>query len=111
MERAGFPFASDDVQMEFTMLDPYVRTFLKHNNKGLYSVTFKAPDVYGVFSFKVNYHHVGYSSLSLKTIYPVRPFRHDEYERFIKTANPYYLSSLSMVVGVGILTVFLLFTK
>jgi len=105
------PFQSKDVQLEFTMLDPYVRIRLTPDKLGYFSTIFVLPDVYGVFSFKVNYHQIGYTSLSLKTIQSVRPFRHDEYERFIKTAYPYYASSISMIAGVFVLFVFLLFSK
>jgi len=105
------PFHSENVQLEFTMLDPYVRLPLKADKAGRFSVTFIVPDVYGVFSFEVDYYQIGYTSLSLKTIQSVRPFRHDEYERFIKTAWPYYVSTWSMLGGVFLLFVFLLFTK
>jgi len=105
------PFQSNNVQLEFTMLDPHVRVFLKPDKSGHFSSTFTVPDVYGVFSFKVNYHQIGYTSLSLKTIQSVRPFRHDEYERFIFTATPYYTSATSMLGGVLILFIFLLFSK
>jgi len=84
------PFVVDDVQLEFIMLDPYIRTFLKSNPKGHYKATFKLPDVYGVFTFKVDYQKQGYTSLELITRTPVRPFRHNEYDRFIPTAYPYY---------------------
>jgi len=105
------PFQSNNVQLEFSMLDPYVRIPLKANKTpGLYTATFKAPDVYGVFSFKVDYFELGYSSLSLKTIQSVRPFRHDEYPRYIKTAYPYYTSATIMLAGVFVLFVFLLFS-
>jgi oligosaccharyltransferase complex subunit beta len=104
------PFQSNNVQLEFSMLDPYVRTPLK-SDKGIFSTTFKAPDVYGVFSFKVDYHELGYTSLSLKTIQSVRPFRHDEYPRFIMTAYPYYTSATLMLGGVFVLFVFLLFSR
>lgn len=33
--------------------------------QGLYYTSFKVPDVYGVFQFKVDYHRLGYTSLSL----------------------------------------------
>jgi oligosaccharyltransferase complex subunit beta len=105
------PFQSNNVQLEFSMLDPYLRIPLKADKTGLFTTTFTAPDVYGVFSFKVDYHELGYTSLSLKTIQSVRPFRHDEYPRFIKTAFPYYLSSMIMLGGVFILFVVLMFTK
>lgn len=44
------PFEASDVQVEFIMLDPYIRTSLKYAN-GKHSVQFKTPDVYGVFKF------------------------------------------------------------
>jgi len=93
------------------MLDPYVRTLLKGDDKGKYSVIFTVPDVYGVFSFKLDYRRMGYTNINLKNIKSVRPFRHDEYPRFLSMAYPYYLSSVSMVFGVFLLTVFLIFTK
>jgi oligosaccharyltransferase complex subunit beta len=105
------PFQSNNVQLEFSMLDPYIRTPLKSDKSGIFSTTFKSPDVYGVFSFKVDYHELGYTSLSLKTIQSVRPFRHDEYPRFIMTAYPYYTSATLMLGGVFVLFVFLLFSR
>lgn len=45
------PFVADDLQLEFIMLDPYVRTKLKHTSEAKYSVVFKVPDVYGVYKF------------------------------------------------------------
>lgn len=30
---------------------------------------------------------------------PVRPFRHNEYERFVPAAYPYYASAFSMLAG------------
>jgi oligosaccharyltransferase complex subunit beta len=105
------PYQSNNVHLEFSMLDPYIRTPLKADKTGLFTTTFKAPDVYGVFSFKVDYHELGYTSLSLKTIQSVRPFRHDEYPRFIKTAYPYYTSATIMLVGTFFLFTFLMFSK
>jgi len=63
------------------------------------------------FSFKVDYRRQGYTNIYLKNIKSVRPYRHDEYPRFIYMAYPYYLSAISMAAGVVILTIFLLFTK
>ncbi|GER50391.1 glycosyltransferase 48 kDa subunit-like protein [Striga asiatica] len=72
--------------------EPYVADDLQ----GLYYTSFKVPDVYGVFQFKVEYQRLGYTSLSLAKQIPVRPFRHNEYERFITAAYPYYGASFSM---------------
>ncbi|OQR90286.1 dolichyl-diphosphooligosaccharide-protein glycosyltransferase 48kD subunit, partial [Thraustotheca clavata] len=91
------PFAADDVQLEFVMLDPHVRKTMSHNKKGHFSVTFTAPDVYGIFQFRVMYRRVGYTTLHFTTQVSLRPYKHDEYERFIPAAFPYYASAFSMI--------------
>lgn len=93
------PYAGDDVQLQFYMMSPYVLKTLTHNGLGLYTTSFQVPDVYGVFQFKVDYNRLGYTSLSLSKQIPVRPFRHNEYERFIMAAYPYYSSCFSMMFG------------
>ncbi|KAK6136822.1 hypothetical protein DH2020_029417 [Rehmannia glutinosa] len=91
------PYLADDLQVQFYMMSPYVLKTLSTDQKGLYYTSFKVPDVYGVFQFKVEYQRLGYTSLSLSKQIPVRPFRHNEYERFIPAAYPYYGASFSMV--------------
>lgn len=152
------PFKADDVQMEFVMLDPYVRTFLSHDGKGRYSVQFTIPDVYGVYKFRILYRRPGYSTIAVNTpvgramgissthiylytpsappIHPsgpasispaccrgwpslcltvcqvsIRPFHHDEYERFILSAYPYYSSAFSMMAGFLVFGVFFLYSR
>eukprot|EP01121_Diplochlamys_sp_Union-15-3_P003498 TRINITY_DN1339_c0_g1_i3.p1 TRINITY_DN1339_c0_g1~~TRINITY_DN1339_c0_g1_i3.p1 ORF type:complete len:435 (-),score=81.64 TRINITY_DN1339_c0_g1_i3:60-1364(-) len=105
------PFVTNDVQLEFIMLDPYVRTFLKPDAKGHYSVEFKLPDVYGIFTFKLNYAKKGYTTLELIERVPVRPYRHNEYERFIPTAFPYYAGIFSMMIGLFFFSTFFLYSK
>lgn len=53
-----------DMQLEFTMLDPHVRTSLPPvaGAPGTYSVTFRAPDRHGVFKFIVDYKRKGCAS-------------------------------------------------
>lgn len=91
------PFLADDVQLEFQMLDPYVRLTMKHDAAGRYSVDFKVPDVYGIFQFKVTYRRKGFTALAYAEQVTVRPFRHNEFERFIVQAYPYYASSFAMM--------------
>ncbi|THU64351.1 hypothetical protein C4D60_Mb01t25580 [Musa balbisiana] len=105
------PYLADDVQVQFYMMSPYVLKTLSTDQKGLYSTSFKVPDVYGVFQFKVDYQKLGYTSLSLSKQIPVQPFRHNEYARFITTAFPYYGASFSNMVGFFIFTVFYLYNK
>jgi len=90
------PFVATDVQLEFVMIDPYIRTTLKNDGKGHYTASFKLPDVYGVFKFRLNYHKKGYSNIELEQQVSVHPFRHNEFERFIDVAFPYYISAFSV---------------
>ncbi|KAK3867607.1 hypothetical protein Pcinc_026962 [Petrolisthes cinctipes] len=94
------PFNTTDLQMEFVRIDPFVRVTMIPNSEGVFSVTFKVPDVYGVYQFKVEYNRVGFTRLFNTTQVSVRPFTHLEYERFIECAYPYYASAISMMVGV-----------
>lgn len=113
-ERVGgqwVPFKANDVQLEFIMLDPYVRTNLTHDGKGKYSTSFQLPDVYGVFTFKVDYQRPGYTPISAISRVPVRPFRHDQYERFIPSAFPYYAGAFSMLGGLFIFSIVFLYHK
>jgi len=93
------PFKQNDVQLEFVMLDPYIRKTLRHDGKGRYSLIFRAPDVYGVFKFRINYNRLGYSNLEVAEVVPVHPYRHNEYDRFIPVAYPYYFASFSLMAG------------
>ena len=50
-----------DMQLEFTMLDPHIRTSLPSvkDEPGMYSVTFRVPDRHGVFKFNVDHKRKG----------------------------------------------------
>ncbi|KAL8549752.1 hypothetical protein ACS0TY_008550 [Phlomoides rotata] len=105
------PYVAKDVQVQFYMMSPYVLKTLSTNQKGLYHTSFKVPDVYGVFQFKVEYHSLGYTTLTLSKQIPVRPFKHNEYERFITTAFPYYGASFSMMAGFFVFSAVYLYNK
>ncbi|GFR51513.1 hypothetical protein Agub_g13928 [Astrephomene gubernaculifera] len=105
------PYKSDDIQLEFTMLSPYIRLPLQHDNQGTFSLRFKVPDVYGVFKYDIDYSRRGYSYIKLTHQVPVRPFKHNEYERFLTCAYPYYASALSMMAGFFGLGFFYLYHK
>eukprot|EP00204_Picochlorum_oklahomense_P002003 CAMPEP_0118798328 /NCGR_PEP_ID=MMETSP1161-20130426/729_1 /TAXON_ID=249345 /ORGANISM="Picochlorum oklahomensis, Strain CCMP2329" /LENGTH=370 /DNA_ID=CAMNT_0006725715 /DNA_START=72 /DNA_END=1181 /DNA_ORIENTATION=- len=45
------PFDGKDVQVEFVMLDPYIRKTLTHLGNGTFTAQVKVPDVYGVFKW------------------------------------------------------------
>jgi oligosaccharyltransferase complex subunit beta len=56
----------DDMQLEFTMLDPHIRTALVAvpDSPGTYAAQFRVPDRHGVFKFIVDYRRKGYVALS-----------------------------------------------
>lgn len=94
------PFQANDIQLEFVRIDPFVRTTLNGIGNGKYQAKFKIPDVYGVYQFKVDYNRVGYTHLYSTTQVSVRPLTHTQYERFIPSAYPYYVSAFSMMISV-----------
>ncbi|ESO82537.1 hypothetical protein LOTGIDRAFT_197848 [Lottia gigantea] len=104
------PFQGKDVQLEFVRIDPFVRTTLKQKN-GLLHVSFKLPDVYGVYQFRVDYNRIGYTRLFSTTQVSVHPLKHTQYERFIPSAYPYYISCFSMMFGVVIFSIVFLHYK
>ena len=91
-------------------IDPFVRMTLEDEN-GHFVGKFKVPDVYGVFQFKVDYVRKGLTRLYSATQFSVRPLRHDQYERFIESAYPYYVSSFSMMFGVFLFSIVFLHFK
>jgi oligosaccharyltransferase complex subunit beta len=104
------PFNGTDVQLEFVRIDPFVRTTLK-NKGGQLEAQFRVPDTYGIFKFVIDYNRVGYSHLYSATQVSVHPLRHTEYERFIPSAYPYYISSFSMMAGAFLLSFIVLYHR
>ncbi|XGW10729.1 hypothetical protein V3C99_012330 [Haemonchus contortus] len=104
------PFNEKDVQLEFVRIDPFVRTTLVGKN-GRFSTRFKLPDVYGIYKFLVDYRRVGYTHLYDVQQVSVRPLLHTQYERFIRSAYPYYASSFSMMFGVVLFSLVFLHYK
>eukprot|EP00397_Hematodinium_sp_SG-2012_P010461 GEMP01010576.1.p1 GENE.GEMP01010576.1~~GEMP01010576.1.p1 ORF type:complete len:465 (+),score=106.13 GEMP01010576.1:76-1470(+) len=85
------PFHGPDVQLELVMLDPYVRIFLDPPTDGAtFSKTFQAPDRYGIFKFRIIYHRRGYNHVHVEHLAPLRNFKHNDYDRFLWVASPYY---------------------
>jgi len=105
-------FDGTDMQMEFVRIDPFVRVTMENRaGSGAMVAKFKVPDTYGVYQFKVNYHRVGLTRLYTTNQISVIPLRHDQYERFISSAYPYYASAFSMMAGVCIFSLVFLHYK
>ena len=99
------PFTVGDAQLEFVMMDPFIRTALiprsslVDSTRKTLGVDFVAPDRHGMFKFRVDYKRRGVSFLHIEDVVSVRPFRHDEYPRYITAAWPYYATSWSVMIG------------
>ncbi|XP_017764314.1 PREDICTED: dolichyl-diphosphooligosaccharide--protein glycosyltransferase 48 kDa subunit [Eufriesea mexicana] len=105
------PYDTNDLQLEFVRIDPFVRITMKPVGNGQYEARFKIPDVYGVYQFKVDYTRIGLTHLYSTTQVSVRPLQHTQYERFIPSAFPYYISAFSMMGGVFLFSLVFLHYK
>jgi oligosaccharyltransferase complex subunit beta len=103
-------YDAKDVQLEFVRIDPFVRTTMRKEG-GRYVARFKVPDVYGVYKFVVDYNRIGYTHLSSINQVSVHPLQHTQYERFIRSAYPYYFSAFSMMASVFIFSCVFLYHK
>mmetsp|Transcript_11081 Transcript_11081/g.33988 ORF Transcript_11081/g.33988 Transcript_11081/m.33988 type:complete len:440 (+) Transcript_11081:167-1486(+) len=99
-EAAWRPLDESDVQIEFTSLNPYVRARLIADGNGTFSATIPAPDHIGIYKLTVDYYRSGYTPLIASKTLSIRPYLHNEYERFIFRASPFYLACLLNMVGV-----------
>lgn len=114
LERDGAawrPHVSENLVAQFVMLDPYVRQPMKHEGNGAYSLSIRAPDVYGVFKWVVAYKAPGYTAMMFEEVTPVRPMRHDHYPRFILQAFPYYTTLMSVSAAFFVTVSVLLFKQ
>ena len=93
------PYSANDVQLEFIMLDPYVRTTLENKSGSKYTSQFQAPDHNGVYKFSIDYNRYGLTRLIYTEIAPVRVLNHDEFPTLLPSAYPYYAAVLLVIVG------------
>ncbi len=94
------PAHLQDAQFEVVMLNPYIRMPLSPPttpSSPTHSAIFKLPDHYGVFTFKIDYARHGLSFIAHSETVQVRPYRHDQYPRFLTVAFPYYTAAFSMM--------------
>lgn len=101
------PFETDDMQLEFIMMNPWVRTRLKSSSNGTFEAKIRIPDQIGVYKLSVQYFRAGVSPIMMEKVVAVRPYMHNEYERFISMAAPYYAACFSLIVGVILLGIVL----
>jgi len=102
------PYQVGGIEFQLIRLDPFVRHMMHHVGVGRYKTTFTVPDVFGIYKMIANVKSRGWSFLDVEEVVTVRPFRHDEYARFLLVAFPYYCGTFTAAVGfVVFLSVFM----
>lgn len=86
------PFVADDVQFQFTMLDPYYQVALEQpdRNSPTFTYSLKTPWRLGIFRFHVDYKRYGLTYIDERMEVSVIQLRHDEFPRYETTGYPYY---------------------
>lgn len=113
------PYVTDDIQVEFIMLDPYYRLTLgkpvaQTSKEGaIYTTTFKIPDQYGIFTFKTDYKRPGLSYFETSNVVTVRHTANDEWPRSWEITNSwiYLFSFISVVVAWIFFVIFYFYTE
>ena len=103
-------FKTTKAYVEFVMLEPKIRKYLQFN-AGSLSIKFKAPDVHGVYQFKTFLYEPGYTWIETASKATVRPYKHNQFERFLVCATPYYVSIFACIAGFLIFSFSFLFHK
>lgn len=88
-----------------------IRLWVPAHVQGTFSTLFKAPDTYGVFKFVLEHRRPGWTMLEESVQVPVRPFKHNEYDRFLSPAYPYYVSAFSGMAAFFVLGLVFLYSK
>ncbi|KAI9843284.1 MAG: oligosaccharyl transferase glycoprotein complex, beta subunit [Sclerophora amabilis] len=96
--------ASDDLQLEFSMLSPFHRLSLRPSettvNSTKYTTSFTLPDQHGIFNFRVNYKRPFLSTVDEKRTVTVRHFAHDEWPRSWRISGAWvWIGGIWVTVG------------
>jgi oligosaccharyltransferase complex subunit beta len=99
-------YNANDVQLEFTMLDPYYRLTLQPDVSAstpevtIYKTEFKIPEQYGMYTFRTFYRRAGLSFVDAEEIVTVRHIANDEWPRSWQITNAWvYLTSAVTVIA------------
>ena len=102
------PYVADDVQWEAVMLDAWTRAFMETDGSGRFWVRTKLPDQKGIYKLRVLYRRPLRSVVEMTTPITLRPLHHNEYDRFILSAYPYYTASFTLMAAVFVFLVLFL---
>lgn len=57
----------------------------------------KAPQKEGIYQFKIIYKKAGFNFVTLAERVTIRPYKHDQFERFLFVAYPYFFGLFSTI--------------
>ncbi|OMJ92802.1 hypothetical protein SteCoe_4342 [Stentor coeruleus] len=103
-------YKTSKAYVEFVMLEPKIRKYLEFKNGSLVT-HFRAPDIHGVYQFKVFLNNPGFSWIESATKVTVRPYKHNQFERFLPCAYPYYASVFASMSGFVVFSFYFLYHK
>lgn len=94
------------------MLDPWViNRLINHKGTSTYSAEFVTPSKAGIYQYKFIYERPGFNFISEAHRVTVRPRKHDEFDRFLLTALPYYSGTFATIVGSLVFVVLFIYSK
>lgn len=117
---AWHAYHATDVQMSFTMLDPYYQVVLErmeqrgtpaYEQRATYAYKFRTPQRLGIFRFIVEYMRHGLTFVDEQSQVSVIQWRHDAFPRYLRRAYPFYLTVFLLMVGFLLFITSFLFTE
>ncbi|OAF71042.1 Oligosaccharyl transferase subunit [Intoshia linei] len=107
------PFITNQFQLEFIRIDPFYRLNLNSSQThiGRYEASFQLPDVFGIFKFSVIHNIPGYTYVDQIVTTSIAPLRHDQADRFVIAAYPYYMNAFVVMIMTWILVIVIMSSK
>ncbi len=78
---------------------------------GNFISNFQAPQKEGIYQFKIIYKKPGYNFVTLAERVTIRPYKHDQFERFLFVAYPYFFSVWSTIIAAFAFVVIYLYSS
>lgn len=112
------PYISDDIQLQFIMLEPYYSVMLEREEESVgesgtatYSYKFRVPQRLGIFRFVIDYMRYGLTFLDEQCQVSVIQWRHDAFPRYLTRAMPFYASVFVLMAAFFIFLAYFLFSS
>jgi oligosaccharyltransferase complex subunit beta len=70
----------------------------------------KAPLKEGIYQFKIIYKKAGYTYIKHAERVTIRPYKHDEFERFLFVAYPYTFGTFATIISTFIFVVLYIYS-